>query len=240
MYGRFKREDLPDDKRLLQMKWVFKLKSDNRFRERLVAMGFRQIPGIDYQTAHSPVLTDISFHLIIILKLQRGWDMMALDIEKAFLEPTLDEDIFISAPQVLEYTTNIDRKTSICKINKAIYGLVQAARIFYNTITEFLRKLGFKISSIDPCLAIKITKDGTIIIGIYVDDLIMIGDNKLLEETMTRIKEKIGIRIKYPVNEYVGCELIHYNNSIILYQQKITNDLYNTFKDELTINRTYK
>lgn len=139
------------------MKWVFKLKSDNCFSAHLVAMGLKKIPGIDYQTSHSPVLTDIYFSLILILNIQRCWYMMPIDIDKAFLEPKIYEDIYITVPQVLYHTMNIDRKLSIFKLNKEIYGLVQASKNFYLTITDFLISLDYVISKSDPCLAIKTT-----------------------------------------------------------------------------------
>ena len=87
--------DKEPDMRILNMKWVFKLKNDGRYRACLVAMGFRQLAGVDYHEAHAPVLHEVSLRLMLILALKMNLNVLSLDIEKAFLESKLKEEIYI-------------------------------------------------------------------------------------------------------------------------------------------------
>ena len=73
------------------MKWVFNVKSDGRYRARLVAKGFHQITGLDYTSSHYPVLNELSFRDLLLTSLKPERHMVALDVEKAFLEPILEE-----------------------------------------------------------------------------------------------------------------------------------------------------
>ena len=97
------KSDLPATSRLITMKWVFNIKNDGRYRARLVAMGFKQVLGRDYFESHSPVLSEVTFRLALIRGLQLNHTIMSIDIEKAFLESSLAEDIYISPPPGLEY-----------------------------------------------------------------------------------------------------------------------------------------
>ena len=89
------KKDLPSKTRILPMRWIFKIKNDMRHRARLVAKGFRQIKGVDYDLSHSPVLSEVAFRLLLLFSLQKGREIVTIDIEKAFLEPKVDEDIYI-------------------------------------------------------------------------------------------------------------------------------------------------
>ena len=77
-------DTVPEGKRTLSMKWVFDIKNDNRYRARLVAMGFRQIPGVDFVEVHAPVMSEIAFRLLLLLQLKHNFNMCVIDVEKAF------------------------------------------------------------------------------------------------------------------------------------------------------------
>ena len=74
---------------------------------------------------HSPVISDIGFRMIINISLQRNWKLIKLDVEAAFLLGKLEEDIYIDVPD------GFKEKGFIVKLNSAIYGLVQASRVFF-------------------------------------------------------------------------------------------------------------
>ena len=117
---------------------VFKRRNDGRHRARLVAMGFRQIAGVDFHEAHAPVLHEVSLRLLLCISLKQHNDVVAVDIEKAFLESKLSEDIYIKVPKGLEKIEDV-KSNMVCKLNKSVYGLVQAAKNFYKTIVDFLK-----------------------------------------------------------------------------------------------------
>lgn len=111
------------------MRWIFKGKNYLRHRSRLVEKGFRQIKGVDYDLSHSPVLSEVAFRLLLLLSLQKRMAIVTIDTEKSFLGPKVDENLYISIPQGLDKMMDIMNKNDkVCKINRAIYGLVQAAK----------------------------------------------------------------------------------------------------------------
>lgn len=161
---------LPSDKTLVQCKWVFKKKvnSDNsvRYRARLVAKGFTQRPGIDYEETFSPVVRHSTLKMLFALSVQLNLDITHLDVKTAFLNGYLKEDIYMVKPDI-----NFDKKKKvIVKLNKAIYGLKQSSRSWYERVEQCLCELGFKKSKLEPCIFTKMNDEVKIIIALYVDD----------------------------------------------------------------------
>ena len=78
------------------MKWVFSIKDDGRYRSRLVAQGFTQVEGIDYKGSYAPILSEKSFRILLIMRLKNPeWDCIKLDIETAFLNTKLEENLYV-------------------------------------------------------------------------------------------------------------------------------------------------
>ena len=106
-------------KRPLGMRWVLKIKDNGRYRERLVDKGFLQREGVDYDLSNSPVLCDITFHLLLIYHLLNPTTMMvAVDIKKSFLESNIEEDIYIRTPDILKTLDTTFKDTRFSKLNK--------------------------------------------------------------------------------------------------------------------------
>ncbi len=118
---------IPNDRKLLGSKWVFKLKKNGTYRARLVALGYSQVPGVDFTDNFAPVVNDVSFRIMLILYNLRNYDSRVIDVETAFLYGDLDEQIYLKIPQGLKEYTDVPEETSL-ELNKSIYGLVQAAR----------------------------------------------------------------------------------------------------------------
>ena len=157
--------------RYIPMKWVFKVKNDNRYRSILVAKVFVQLEGIDYYNSHSPMLTEVEFRCLLLISLNQKKVMVSIDIEKEFLEPVLQETLYTQIPPVLDKIQEVVQN-KVCKLNKEIYGLVQASQYFYKEITHFLiNTLNFSLPKTEPCLL----KHAETYLGLYVDDLIITG-----------------------------------------------------------------
>jgi hypothetical protein len=112
-----------------------------------VTCGYSQVPGIDFSESLAPVLSDVSFRIMLIAKLV--WDMTStvVDIETAFLHGDLDEEIYMEVPKDLEIKHN-----KKLMLKKTIYGLVQSARKFYEKLINVLKVIGFYGNKSDPCL----------------------------------------------------------------------------------------
>lgn len=121
---------------LVGCRWVFRIKqladgSVDRFKSRLVAKGFNQRPGIDYFETFNPVVKQPTIRLVLGQVIARGWVLRQLDVNNAFLQDDLTEDVYLAQP--LGFIDQ-DRPDYVCKLNKAIYGLKQAPRAWYTAL----------------------------------------------------------------------------------------------------------
>ena len=118
----------------------------------------------------------------------------------------------------------LDEHTNqLLKLNKEVYGLLQESKCFYRRITTFLsKKLGFEISRVDPCLMIKVCKgNNKMFIGLYVDDMLLLGDNNMLETTTKYIKKYFELTVKDTLDEYVGSQIEFRKNYLFIHQRRI-------------------
>ena len=136
-----KKADVPENRRLLGAKWVFKVKKNGIFKARLVAQGFSQIPGVDHQDSFSSVIYNTTFRIILVMWIKYGWKAEIIDIETAFLYRNLEEEIYLKFPDGYEkYTSKKIDKNDCLILDQAIYRLVQAARQFFKKMIEVLEK----------------------------------------------------------------------------------------------------
>jgi hypothetical protein len=130
---------------IVDCKWIWKkkYKSDgslDKYKDRLVAKGFKQRYGIDYGDTFSPVVKTATIRFVLSLAVSQGWSLRQLDVSNAFLHGHLEEDVYMKQPPGYE-----DRNFPgyVCKLDKALYGLKQAPRAWYSTLSTKLQMLGF-------------------------------------------------------------------------------------------------
>jgi len=162
-------------------KWVFVRKRNEnnevvRYKAKLVAQGFTQRPGIDYDETYSPVMSGITFQYLISLAAQKGLSMHLMDVVTAYFYGSLDSDIYMKVPERLDIPNKNQSRNMYCvKLQKSLYGLKQSGRMWYNRLKEFLLQKGFSNNDDCPCVFIKKSLSGFCIISVYVDDLNIIG-----------------------------------------------------------------
>jgi hypothetical protein len=227
------RTDVPTDRRLIGHKWVFKKKRNGVYRARLVALGYSQIPGVDFSENFSPVVDDITFRVALIYATLHDLGVELIDIETAFLYGDLIEEIYMSIPEGLEHFEDIP-DNSCTKLEATIYGLVQSARMFWKKLMKCLtEKLDFEQSKADPCLLIREDKElGTCLFCTYVDDVAIIGSNKARKYVKTEIKKYFNTKETEEMTDYLGVEVTRDPEGWILRQDDIIAGLEKYFKED--------
>ncbi|PSC67599.1 Gag-Pol poly [Micractinium conductrix] len=165
----------PHGTKPIPAKWVYKIKRDSngnieRYKARLVVQGFRQREGIDYDEVFAPVSKYSTLRTVLSTAAAQGLDLHQLDIKTAFLNGTIDEEVYVSPPP--GYT--LGKPTLCCKLNKALYGLKQAPRAWYQTLKAELAKLGFTASQADAGLFISTDPSKPAYLLTYVDDILIV------------------------------------------------------------------
>ena len=131
-----------------------------------------------------------------------------IDVETAFLEGDLEEEIYMELPEgYKEFDPTVEDDEYVL-LEKSIYGLVQAARQWWKKLVKTLKKIGFKGGCPDPCLYTKRDKNGLVIIALYVDDCLCIGHDKAIEETIKQLKQEgLSLKIEGTLKDYLSCEI---------------------------------
>ena len=161
------------------VRWVFHVKRDSKGRilghkARLVVKGYAQREVIDFGEIFSPVVRMESIRILIAIDAQGKWELHHLDVKTAFLNGEIKEDIYITQPEGFEEKGKEDH---ILKLQKALYGLKQAPRAWNSNLNEVLLKKGFVRSKCDYGVYYIAEMQERIIVGVYVDDMIITGSN---------------------------------------------------------------
>ena len=199
---------IPENRRLIGNKWVFKIKRDGTYRARLVALGYSQIPGVDFTDNFAPVAHDVSFRIALARMMVEKLDSLVMDVETAFLYGDIEEEIFMKSPVGMEEIDPGSSPEDCFQLKKGIYGLCQAARQFWKKFVETIKKepFGFTVSQADPCMLFKENNLGICIIIMYVDDMLVIGKKEQIQEFATMIQKEFSVKIQHNLADYLGCE----------------------------------
>ena len=168
--------------------WVHKIKRNAdgtvmKLKSRLVAQGNEQEEGIDFIETFSPVVRSATIRTILHVAVTKKWSLRQLDVQNAFLHGDLKETVFMKQPPGFE---DPEKKDYVCKHKKAIYGLRQAPRAWFDKFSNFLLDFGFACSFPDPSLFIYHRGSDVIYLLLYVDDMIVTGNNTDLLEGLLK------------------------------------------------------
>jgi len=165
-------EKAPVDKNIVGCRWLFQRKDDGRFKVRLVAKGYSQQPGIDFQETFAPVAKFTTLRLLLALVAENDWELHSMDVKTAFLNGVLEEEVYMECPEGVFTETTAG---TVCRLIKAIYGLKQSPRAWYRKIHTFFIEHDFIRSTQDYSLYINY--DRKVLVLVYVDDLVLAAAN---------------------------------------------------------------
>ena len=217
----------PYDVKLVGYKWVFVRKRNEhgevvRYKARLVAQGFSQRPGIDYEETYSPVVVATTFRFLISLAIREKLDLRLMDVVTAYLYGPLDNDIYMKVPEGIELKNKSSTREQHCiKLNKSLYGLNQSGRMWYNRLSEYLEREGYKNDPISPCIFIKKFGQGFVIITVYVDDLNILGTSGEISQAVEYLKKEFEMKDLGKTKFYLGLQLEYIKDGILVHQWHI-------------------
>ena len=204
VWRKIKRSEMEPGRRCVKHKWVHEIKRTGRFRSRLVACGYSQIPGVDFEHVYSPVANDISFRIVLIYLLKhKELSSLIFDVETAFLHGDMDITIYMDCPEGVEHEPD-----ECVVLDQSIYGLVQASRIYNRKITRILKRLGFTQCLSDPCLFFRRRGQKICIVLIYVDDNLVVGHPEEMEDLLKGVRDSgFVITVDNELTDYLSCEI---------------------------------
>ena len=230
-----RRDDIPRSAKLLKSKVVLKTKynadgSINKRKVRVVAKGFSQRKGIDYDEIFSPVVHMETQRTILALAAKNNLHVHQIDFKTAFLNPDVEEELYMELPSGMPDTDGQGHKLA-ARLNKCIYGLKQASRTWYEHLSTWMVKDGFTRSLVDPCLYIKnIGKDNAMFVTVWVDDTIIASRN---ESDVMALKERLKANFKMsdlgPINFCLGIEVTRTPTTIAITQRKFVGEILERF-----------
>ena len=189
-------EEPPVDRSVIGCKWIFKVKYGSQgqvehFKGRLVAKGYSQKYGIDFDETFSPVVRFDSIRALLAFAIQKRMLIHQMDVVSAFLHGDLEEVIYMEQPEGYVIP---GKENMVCQLKKSLYGLKQSPRCWNRAFTDSLKSLNFTQSQAEPCIFIRRSSKGHVsIIALYVDDLIIVATT---ETEMNEIKASLRQNFK--------------------------------------------
>ena len=147
----------PKDTHVISTKWIFKNKTYEdgeviRNKSRLVAQGYTQVEGIDFDESFAPVARLESIRILLSIACIMNFKLYQMDVKSAFLNGFLNEEVFVEQPKGFQDPHFLDH---VLRLKKALYGLKQAPRAWYDRLTTYLLDHGFKRGQVDRTLFVK-------------------------------------------------------------------------------------
>ncbi|KAF5374058.1 hypothetical protein D9757_010721 [Collybiopsis confluens] len=226
----YKLTQCPPDRVPIANKWVYRVKRDAdgkiiRYKARLVAKGFSQIPGIDFDETFAPVVRMETVRLLISIAARYKLRAHVVDVIGAYLNGKLDEEIYMTQPECYE-----DGTTRVCKLERSLYGLKQAGRVWNLTLDSSFKELGFTRLLSDQCVYIRRSQKGIVIVAVHVDDMsIFASSDELMTETEVQLESKFSINKLGPLRQLLGMEIRQTEDSIILTQTQYLTRILDRF-----------
>ncbi|KAK1594668.1 hypothetical protein QYE76_008240 [Lolium multiflorum] len=177
--GHFKKKDLPDSRKVVENKWIFKRKTDvdgniTVYKARLVAKGFRQIQGVDYDETFSPIAKLKSVRILLAIAAFFDYEIWQMDVKTAFLNGDIEEELYMVQPKGFVDPENADK---VCKLQRSIYGLKQASQSWNLRFDRVIKDFGFIRTHGEACIYKKVSGSSVAFLILYVDDILLIGND---------------------------------------------------------------
>ncbi|GJR19628.1 retrovirus-related pol polyprotein from transposon TNT 1-94 [Tanacetum coccineum] len=213
----------PDKVMVITLKWIYKVKLDElggilKNKARLVARGYRQEEGIDFEESFAPVARLEAIRIFLAFAAHMNMVVYQMDVKTAFLNGNLREEVYVSQPDGF---VDKDNPNHVYKLKKALYGLKQAPRAWYDMLSSFLISQDFSKGSVDPTLFIRGDGKELLLVQIYVDDIIFAASTPELCDLFSKIMcSKFKMSMMGKISFFLGLQISQSPRGIFINQSK--------------------
>ncbi|WJX25548.1 hypothetical protein P8452_14576 [Trifolium repens] len=222
----------PEDVNVIGTKWVYKNKSDEngtvtRNKARLVAQGYTQIEGLDFDETFAPVARLESIRLLLGVACILKFKLYQMDVKSAFLNGYLQEEVYVEQPKGF---VDPEHPNYVYKLKKALYGLKQTPRAWYERLTQFLEEQGYRKGGSDKTLFVKEEKGKFIIAQIYVDDIVFGGmSNTMVQHLVQQMQSEFEMSLVGELTYFLGLQIKQMEDTIFISQSKYARNIIKKF-----------
>jgi len=198
-----------------------------RNKARLVAQGYNQEQGIDYEETYAPVARLEAIRLLLAYACSKVFKIFQMDVKSAFLNGVINEEVYVSQPPGFENAENPDH---VYKLKRALYGLKQAPRVWYERLSKFLIDHGYSRGKVDNTLFIKHKGKHILLVQVYVDDIIFGSTNIHLVEEFSKVMQgEFEMSLMGELNYFLGLQIKQLDEGTAVCQTKYCRELLKRF-----------
>ncbi|KAL0549183.1 hypothetical protein IC582_013664 [Cucumis melo] len=222
----------PEGVNVIGTKWIFKNKTDEtgcvtKNKARLVAQGYTQVEGVDFDETFAPVARLEAIRLLLGISCIQKFKLYQMDVKSTFLNGYLNEEVYVAQPKGF---VDSEHPKHVYKLNKALYGLKQALRAWYDRLTMYLRGRGYSRGEIDKILFIHRKSDQLLVAQIYVDDIIFGGfPLDLINNFINIMQSEFEMSMVGELSCFLGLQIKQKNDGIFISQEKYARNMVKKF-----------
>jgi hypothetical protein len=199
-----------------------------RNKSRLVAQGYSQKEGIDYEETFTSVARLEAIRILLDFSAAKGFKLYQMDVKSAFLNGFLEEEVYAKQPPGFESAEFPNR---VYRLRKALYGLKQAPRAWYGRLRGFLFNNGFVMGKVDKTLFLFRQGDDIVIVQVYMDDIVFGGSShSLVARFAEDMSKEFEMSVMGELQFFLGLQIKQAKEGTFVHQAKYTKDILNKFK----------
>nr|GEV60796.1 retrovirus-related Pol polyprotein from transposon TNT 1-94 [Tanacetum cinerariifolium] len=213
----------PDKVMVITLKWIYKVKLNElggilKNKARLVARGYRQEEGIDFEESFAPIARLEAIRIFLAYAAHKNILVYQMDVKTAFLNGNLREKVYVSQPNGF---VDQDNPNHVYRLKKALYGLKQASRAWYDMLSSFLISQDFSKGLVDPTLFIRRNGNDLLLVQIYVDDIIFAASTPELCDLFANLMcSKFKMSMMGKISFFLGLQISQSPKGIFINQSK--------------------
>jgi hypothetical protein len=214
-------------------KWVWKNKEGEngevvRYKSRLVAQGYSQKEGIDYEETFPPVACLVAIRILLAFFVAKGFKLYQMDLKSAFLNGFLEEEVYVRQPPGF---ASVKFPHKVYRLRKALYGLKQAPRAWYGRLRGFLFSKGFEMGKVDKTLFLLRQGNDILIVQVYVDDIVFgSSSHSLVVRFAEDMSKEFELSMMGELQFFFGLQMKQTKEGTFVHQARYTQDILKNFK----------